>query len=93
VDLVTYQHSMSVLTRRSVDRMLLLTPRGGDELVELKGTGLMLWEMLETPLDEAGIAERLARTFDVDAELVRRDIAPVLDDLVARGALERVGPR
>jgi hypothetical protein len=82
---------MSVLTRRSGDRLILLTPRGGDELVELTGTSLMLWDVLETPHDQEGIAQLLARTFDVDAEVVRQDIAPVLDDLVERGALERVG--
>jgi hypothetical protein len=81
-------HSPRALWRRTTRGMLLLT----DAIHEpraLAGTAAALWECFaeaRTP-DEA--AERLAVSFGIGVERARSEIAPVVDDLVALGALVR----
>lgn len=87
----TFRRAERVLARRSADRVILLTPPGRD-LLELRGTGLALWEVLASPRSSNDVASELSRLFDVDPDTARRDIEPVLDELVEHGALERCEP-
>lgn len=91
VGTTTFRRAERVLTRRSADRVILLTPPGRD-LLELRGTGLALWEVLASPRSSDDVASVLSRLFDVDPDTARRDIEPVLDELVEHGALERCEP-
>lgn len=61
------------------------------EPVTLAGTGVAIWDALARPRRRVELVELLATRFAADAEDVARDIAPVLDALVADGALELVG--
>jgi hypothetical protein len=78
-----YQRSPRVLWRFTARGVLLLSPADG-QLVELNGSGRVMWEALRQPrtLDEA--ATELGSHFGLPAEQVRAAIRPVLDELVAQ---------
>jgi hypothetical protein len=61
------------------------------EPVTLAGTGVAIWDVLARPRRRFELVELLATRFAADADEVARDVAPVLDALVAEGALEVVG--
>lgn len=81
-----YVRSERVLWRRTVDGVVVLPIDHGDYF-DLTGTGVALWEVLAMPrtVDEAA-AELLSR-FDGAPEAVVADLAPVLEDLIRRGAV------
>jgi hypothetical protein len=57
------------------------------EPVTLAGTGVAIWDALARPRRRAELVELLAGHFAADADDVARDVAPVLDALLADGAL------
>jgi hypothetical protein len=56
--------------------------------VTLAGSGVAIWDALAQPRTRDELADLLAVEFATDRDLVAADIGPVLDDLVAGGALE-----
>jgi hypothetical protein len=78
-----------VLWRATLDGVLI-RPLAGKEVTKLAGTGQSLWDVLDEPATFAEICARLARRHDADASSIATDLAPVIDDLVERGVLERV---
>jgi Coenzyme PQQ synthesis protein D (PqqD) len=82
---VLRQHD-AVLRRRLPGAAVLLPP-GADQPVVLTGTALALWDELAEPVDEAGLAARLAERFAVDEATVAADIGPALDRLRQLGAV------
>jgi hypothetical protein len=60
----------------------------------LNATGVFVWKTLTegAPLDVAQLADRVAETFEVDADVAARDLGVMLDELVAEG-LVRMVPR
>jgi hypothetical protein len=79
-------HSPRALWRRTTRGMLLLT----DALEEpraLTPTAAALWECFDEARTADDAAERLATSFGIDVARARTEIAPVVDDLVALGAL------
>jgi hypothetical protein len=76
-----------VLWRRSGDAVVLL-PAGAQQVLTLEGSGVHLWHLLAEPiaLDEA--AATLAEAYGTTPDRVAADIAPVLDDLSRRNAVE-----
>lgn len=81
-----WTRTAGTLCRRSLDTVLLLSP-GAAEPVTLAGSGAVLWELLATPASTATLVAALAAHFDADEEVVEADVRPVLDELVALGAL------
>jgi Coenzyme PQQ synthesis protein D (PqqD) len=53
----------------------------------LSGTAPALWHALQQPHTDLALATELARQFGVEPDRVLVDIAPVLDELTACGAL------
>jgi len=78
-----------VLWRRSLDAVLLL-PVGAAEPLTLAGTGPDVWELLAAPASAPELARELGARFDADPATVEADLAPVLDRLLALGAIEPV---
>lgn len=85
-----YRQAEGVLSRRVGDALLIFV-RETHELLRVQGSALALWEMLQEPRSAQSSARLLAQLFDTTEELVSRDIAPVLGDLLHRGALQRFG--
>jgi hypothetical protein len=78
-----------VLWRATIDGVLI-RPLGASTLTKLAGTGRALWALLDEPASFDELCARLAADHDVEVEVVAADLAPVIDDLVAEGVLERI---
>ncbi len=76
------------LWRRSLDAVVVL-PAGTTESYTLGGTGPVVWELLAEWRTEANLVEVLAELFAADVDVVARDLAPILHDLIDRGAVEQ----
>jgi hypothetical protein len=57
------------------------------DFVTLTATGCDLWAALEEPGSVGQLAERLAALYGAAVEQIAADIAPVIEELVRRGAL------
>jgi len=78
-----------VLWRRSLIGVVVL-PGGADDPVALEGTGPELWDLLEAGRSLDDLAARLADQHGAEASLVATDIAPILSELEALGAIEPI---
>jgi hypothetical protein len=83
---LSYRHADGVLSRRVGDSILLLV-RQSRELICIDGAAQALWDTLLTPRSARGAAEILAEMYGASQDVVCRDIAWALADLVERGAL------
>ncbi|MDQ1430089.1 MAG: hypothetical protein QOF40_691 [Actinomycetota bacterium] len=79
-----------VLWRRSLDAVVLLA-EDAEEPINLAATGPDVWELLAEPRTLDALVDVLVTMYDVDADVIRSDVAVTLDALVASGVLERVG--
>ena len=52
-----------------------------NQIFELNRTGYRIWELLEQPLDRAGIADALEREFDVERSQLEIEIDELLAEL------------
>jgi hypothetical protein len=50
-----------------------------------------VWNLLEREHTLAQLLEALVGAFDVEREAARRDLVELLEDLVARGLIDRAG--
>jgi hypothetical protein len=82
-----YQHAVGV-TWRTTGRSVLLKVRDKPEVLALDGPGAALWAVLARPRSLSESAEQLSRRFGVPAQRIELDIAPVVEELAAHGALE-----
>ena len=78
-----------VLWRATIDGVLI-RPLGAPALTKLAGTGRALWAALDEPATFDDVCARLAAAHDAEVAAVAADLEPVIDDLVARGVLERI---
>jgi hypothetical protein len=78
--------SRAVLERRGEFGVALLAVDGRDVRV-LAGTGAAVWDAFGTPATVDDVAAILADAFDADPVTVRRDVAPLVEELRARGLL------
>jgi hypothetical protein len=76
-----------VLTRRSLDALLLL-PVEGDDLVTLARTGPEVWGLLAEPRTLDELAAILADRYGAPQAVVAADVQPILDALVEGGLVE-----
>lgn len=79
-------HAPDVLWRNSLDGAVLLPP-GAEAPLVLDAPGAALWTLLDEPHSLDAAADALADATGVDAERIADDIAPLLDDLRAAGAV------
>ncbi len=88
-EMARWRRRPDALWRRSLDGVVVL-PADGDAPVSLEGTGPALWDLLAEANDVEALARKLAGEHGTDPAVVAADIEPVLEDLEAAGALERV---
>jgi hypothetical protein len=82
-----YQHAVGV-TWRSTGGSVLLKVRDTPDILALDGPGAALWAVLARPGSLGESAEQLSRHYGVPAQRIEQDIAAVVEELAARGALE-----
>lgn len=71
---------------------VLLLPPGADAVLRLNSSGAAVWELLEQPQTPEQLVAALAAAFDAPPARVREDIAPLLAQLTAAGALVPAAP-
>jgi hypothetical protein len=74
---------------REVDGQMVLLDLASETYFGLDGVGAdMIAQLLEQPVDAA--VARLAERYEVDHEVVRRDVADLISELLAAGLLKPV---
>jgi len=81
-----YARAPHALWRQTYDRVVVLVPPS-DEILTLTGSGVDLWHVFAQARSIAEAADALAAGHAVERAIVERDIAPIVRDLAARGAL------
>jgi hypothetical protein len=76
---------------RQVGDVVLVRTVSHPEIVELFGTGVLLWLGLLQPTTAAALATELAAVVEVPVEVVTPDVVAALADLVRRGVVTSVG--
>lgn len=69
-----------VVLQRLGDSMVIVN-LATDRIVELNETAASLFELISEGLDESEVEARLAEEFDVNAEVLRRELPAVLRSL------------
>jgi Coenzyme PQQ synthesis protein D (PqqD) len=87
---VQYCRATRIVWRLGHDTVLVL-PLSGDHVHVISGAAEGLWQLLVEPLTVHQAASSLAEIYDVSSDEILQEIAPLLDDLVGRGVLERMG--
>jgi hypothetical protein len=76
-----------VLWRRSLDAVVLL-PIDADDPITIAGTGVDVWELLDTWRTVDALADLLAARYDSDPLVVATDVSALVEQLHDRAALE-----
>jgi hypothetical protein len=84
----TWARRPEVLWRWVIDGVVLLLTDEDNPFV-ITGSGAVLWGLLDQPRSTTDVVAQLADLYGVDPAVVLRDIAPLLEELAARGGLER----
>lgn len=85
-----YVRAGAVLWRRTAATVVLLAP-GDDDVTELRGTAVALWDALHEPATIAEATGRLAEEFGAAAPVVAADVAAAVHELARRGMVDIVG--
>lgn len=86
-----FVRAAEVLWRRLADVILVRTV-ADPEIVELLGTGVLLWVALVEPVTVGELAAELAAVVGAPVDIVTRDVRGALADLVRRGLVRQLGP-
>jgi hypothetical protein len=85
-----FRRRPDLLWRRSLDAVVLL-PVDAEEPMTIAGTGVDVWELLDSWRTIDGIAELLADRYDAEPERVAGDVSALVRQLREGGALEEGG--
>jgi hypothetical protein len=85
---VVLRRNKTVLWRRAVDGILLLSP-GNSVPAVLDASGAAVWDLLEEPRTTESLILALAARYVVTPSRIAEDVVPFLDELVASGVLHR----
>ena len=77
-----------VLWRQALRGLLLLVP-GSDDPLLITPPGDAIWTLLAEPHTRIELVDALAAAFDEDPRRISDDIAPVLETLLAEGAVSQ----
>jgi hypothetical protein len=83
-----FRPSGDAVTKRVGDEVVLVHLRT-NRIYTLNRTGARFWELLEDGHDLEGAQERLLREFEVGEGQLRDEVRGLVDELVARGLLDR----
>lgn len=84
-----YRQAAGVPSRTAAQRVILARP-GREDFDALTGPAVALWHLLEEPRSVGEVVEILAWAYDAPRSEVARDVAALVDDLLARGAIEGI---
>jgi hypothetical protein len=87
VTTIRYRRRPDALWRRSLDAVVVLPP-GTGEPVTLGVTGPEVWELLAEWRTLDDLAALLAELHEADPVAVAADVMPLLDELIALGAVD-----
>ena len=73
---------------RNVGERVVLAPPGGEDFQELSPTAAEAWRLLERPQTLSELVQDVAAAYRVVPDSIAGDIRSLVDDLIARGALE-----
>jgi hypothetical protein len=79
----------NVLSRRIVHEVLILR-LADEEYFGLAGVGARLWDLLSDGASTDELVATLGDEYEVEAEILRRDVEAILGQLVAADLLTRV---
>jgi hypothetical protein len=82
-----FRRRADVLWRRSLDAVVLF-PGRAEHPITVAGTGVDVWELLDTWRTVDALAELLALRYDAEAPVVEADITALIGKLSDAGALE-----
>jgi hypothetical protein len=82
----TWSRDEAVLWRRLSDGVLLL-PSGAEEPLALGGLGAAVWEALDAPSSEHGLAAMLGADFGAAPDAIQSEVSKVLHELELLGLL------
>jgi hypothetical protein len=86
---VRWVQARHALSKWLIDGVLVLPP-GADHPFVLSASGAAVWSALAQPRSVAEVVAELAERYATDPIIVRRDVGPLIEELTARGGLERV---
>ena len=88
----TLVRSQAVVARVVAGETLIIPVRDrvGDlaSIYSLNSTGSLIWKLLGSPRTLTQLAMAFAHEYDVEPEMVRRDVADFLDEMMAVGMVE-----
>lgn len=82
-----FRRRPDVLWRRSLDAVMILPP-ASDEVLTIAGTGVAVWELLDTWRTVETLTELLATAYGADPGVVAGDVVPLIAEFVDRNVLE-----
>jgi coenzyme PQQ synthesis protein D (PqqD) len=80
-----------LLVRDGFGATVIARPEGGD-VVSLRGTGVVIWELLARPISTADAVASLAQLYRVAPEEIESDVAAALHELIGRGLCRPAEP-
>ena len=75
---------------RQLDGVVRVRTVADPEVVELSGTGVLLWVALVEPVTAVELATDLGAVVDAPVDVVARDVRIALADLVQRGVVTQL---
>jgi hypothetical protein len=82
-----FRRRPDVLWRRSLDAVVLL-PVAADDVVTVAGTGIDIWNLLDTWRTVDSLVHMLSAEYGADPTVVHADVTALLTSLEELGALE-----
>jgi Coenzyme PQQ synthesis protein D (PqqD) len=87
VTVPAFRRRADVLWRRSLDAVVVL-PIDAEDPITVAGTGVDVWDLLDTWRTVEGIAELLAPRYDTAPDVIAGDVAVLVGRLHDGGALD-----
>ncbi len=78
--------STEIVARRLGDSAVLIR-LATDKIYELNGTGARVWDLLQIGSSVETIVERLTREFDEPSDVIRADVAALVQRLMEEGLI------
>ena len=76
---------------RQLEGVVLIRTVADPEVVELYGTGVLMWMALAEPVSAGELTAELAAVLEAPVDVMARDVRTALADLVQRGVVTQLG--
>ena len=84
---VRYQLRSSDVTGKVIDGEAIIMNLATGAYYSMEGAGAALWELLELGCSQAEAVSALSERYDVEADVIARDVGAVVDELIAEELL------